>query len=176
MVDDYAISTYNFKYYFYDDYYTYTADQMYQIDSYSNDYQEGASCYSYQHTKTSVVQKDLKCTQYNLPYNKKPGDLLGMLVGLSIGAIGVGIFVFAGCEIRRLHKRNRYQDYKVNLHKKKATKRFVKQSAHDFLFSALGVGGGGTQRTNDAYGSTFPMGLLGGNRKVDDSLRHNPNA
>ena len=55
QVNTEAVTTYNFKYYFYDDYYTYTADRLYQIDSYSVDAQEGVNCYAYQHTKSSIV-------------------------------------------------------------------------------------------------------------------------
>ena len=41
----------------------------------------------------------------------------------------------------------------------------------------MGVGGGGgAGAERSTYASAFPMGLLGGNRKIDDSLRHNPNA
>lgn len=60
-VNSAAITTYDFKYTFYTDYYTYKAASLYQIDSYAEDMQQGTDCYSYIHTKTAIVQKNVKC-------------------------------------------------------------------------------------------------------------------
>lgn len=65
------------------------------------------------------MQKDLKCTQYDLPFNKKQGDLLGMLIGLAIAGIAVAVFTFVGCEVKRLTRRNRYYNYHAEESKKK---------------------------------------------------------
>lgn len=56
-----AITTYNFKYYFYTDYYTYKADRIFQVTQVNRNEQDGTDCYSYIHTKSSIIQKDNKC-------------------------------------------------------------------------------------------------------------------
>jgi hypothetical protein len=63
-----AIPTYNFKYYYYTYYYTYTANEVFQIDAKSKDWQEGTDCYSYIHTKASIVQRDKTCENFAEPY------------------------------------------------------------------------------------------------------------
>ena len=47
QVNNNAINTYNFKFYFYNTYYMYTSQKPYQIDLFHKSWQDGSSCYSY---------------------------------------------------------------------------------------------------------------------------------
>jgi hypothetical protein len=56
-----GIDTYNFRYYFYSNYYTYTAGKTYKLDIFENNYQLGTYCNSYIDTRPKIPTKGSKC-------------------------------------------------------------------------------------------------------------------
>jgi hypothetical protein len=118
-VNSAAVTTTDFKYYFYDEYYRYTADKKFQIDKETRDFQTGDECYSYIHTKSDIVQRGTKCDKFKQPFNVTQGQVTGMIAGIVL----LGLFIFSMCfgalEITHIQRRNSRVDAHIALHKRR---------------------------------------------------------
>ena len=131
-----AIQTYDFRYYYYDAYYTYTNDKIYTVSSFSMDQNKGTSCQSYY---KDIVNRNANCIQFAEPYTVTNAQVTGLVIGIIFLGFGVAVCTFGLIEVRLLTKRNQMINQQIFETKQKLVAKvaelIVKDSAEPKIYS-----------------------------------------
>lgn len=121
-----AQNTYDKIYYFYYNYYTYTANQNYWSDSLTYDEQQGGQCYSYTRSSAGSYSSNYSCKRVAEAYTVTYVQFRGMIVGLTFAAVALAVFTFGCCEIRAIKKRDNSLRVEIEQVTKQALERVVR--------------------------------------------------
>lgn len=130
LVNKQAQNTYDGSYYYYYSYYTYTANQNYWYDTFTDNTQEGTSCYSYSRQQTySQYTTNYKCKHVSEEFTITAKQFNGMICGLAILGVFIGILSFASTEVVVLVIRNKKQEKAIGEARKQANQRVCQGQA-----------------------------------------------